>query len=279
MAPYVEREWGAKATEMMWRIKRLADPDGVLAPGVVLNRDPGVHMRDLKQMPEIEPIADACIECGFCDPVCPSRALTTTPRQRIVVRREMVRQPAGSALQRALLEEYEYDAIETCAGDGTCRIACPVQIDTGKLVKSFRARERGRRAERFALRAADRWSAVERAARGGLRAGHGVAALVGDAPVRGATEAVRNVVGREAVPAWTDGMPAPAPPLPSTERADAAAVYFPACINRIFGPRSVPAALIEVSARAGLPLWVPADVAGHCCATPWSSKGSARAPC
>ena len=35
MAPYVEREWGAKATEMMWRVKRLADPDGILAPGVL----------------------------------------------------------------------------------------------------------------------------------------------------------------------------------------------------------------------------------------------------
>ena len=33
MAPYVEREWGAKATELMWRVKQLADPDGVLAPG------------------------------------------------------------------------------------------------------------------------------------------------------------------------------------------------------------------------------------------------------
>ena len=33
MAPFVEREWGAKATELMWRIKRLADPDGVLGPG------------------------------------------------------------------------------------------------------------------------------------------------------------------------------------------------------------------------------------------------------
>ena len=273
MAPYVEREWGAKATEMMWRIKQLADPHGVLAPGVVLNRDPGVHMRDLKLMPQIEPVADACIECGFCDPVCPSRALTTTPRQRIVIRREMVRQPAGSPLQRALLEQYEYDAVETCAGDGTCRIACPVQIDTGKLMKSFRAREHGRGAERVALRAADRWSTVERAARGGLRAGHGVAALAGDAPVRAVTERLRGVVGKEAVPAWTEGMPTPAPPLPPTERADAAAVYFPACINRIFGPRSVPSALVEVSARAGLPLWIPGDVAGHCCATPWSSKG------
>ena len=32
MAPYVEREWGEKATELMWRVKQLADPDGVLSP-------------------------------------------------------------------------------------------------------------------------------------------------------------------------------------------------------------------------------------------------------
>ena len=33
MAPFVEREWGPKATEMMWRVKQLADPDGILGPG------------------------------------------------------------------------------------------------------------------------------------------------------------------------------------------------------------------------------------------------------
>ena len=41
MSPYVQREWGERATELMWRAKALADPDGVLAPGVVLNRDGG----------------------------------------------------------------------------------------------------------------------------------------------------------------------------------------------------------------------------------------------
>ena len=41
MAPFVRREWGDKATEMMWRIKRLADPHGVLAPDSVLSRDDG----------------------------------------------------------------------------------------------------------------------------------------------------------------------------------------------------------------------------------------------
>ena len=45
-----------KATELMWRVKRLADPDGVLAPGVVLNRDPGVHLQNLKSTPPIEEV-------------------------------------------------------------------------------------------------------------------------------------------------------------------------------------------------------------------------------
>ncbi|HWC08476.1 MAG TPA: FAD-binding and (Fe-S)-binding domain-containing protein, partial [Solirubrobacterales bacterium] len=106
MAPYVEREWGRKATELMWRVKRLADPDGVLSPEVLLSRDPGVHLRNLKTTPAIEEWggASACVECGFCEPGCPSRNLTTTPRQRIVLRREMARQPEGSPVQRALLE-------------------------------------------------------------------------------------------------------------------------------------------------------------------------------
>ena len=101
MAPFVEREWGKRATELMWRIKQLADPDGVLAPGVILNSDPGVHLRDLKTTPPIEEEATTCVECGFCEPVCPSRHLTTTPRQRIVLRREMARQAPGSAVLKA----------------------------------------------------------------------------------------------------------------------------------------------------------------------------------
>src|SRR6266511_3292009 len=124
MAPHVEREWGEKATELMWRVKALADPDGVLSPGVLLNRDAEAHLRNLKTTPEIEEVANTCVECGFCEPVCPSRLLTTTPRQRIVIRREMARQPQGSALQRVLLEQYEYDGIETCAADGSCMHAC-----------------------------------------------------------------------------------------------------------------------------------------------------------
>jgi D-lactate dehydrogenase len=255
MAPYVEREWGEKATELMWRVKRLADRDGVLAPGVVLNRDPGAHLRNLKTTPPIEQEAATCVECGFCEPVCPSRNLTTTPRQRIVLRREIARQPEGSPVRRALLEEQEYDSLETCAADGSCQLACPVGIDTGQLVKELRHEGHSPRGERAALAAAKRWHAVERAARAGLRLGGPLAR--------------RTKRGR--------GLPGPASSqLPATEREGAAAVYVPSCTNRIFDGNPVEA-LVEVSARAGLPVWIPADVAGSCCGLPFGSKGYSEA--
>ncbi len=34
---------------------------------------------------------------------------------------------------------------------------------------------------------------------------------------------------------------------------------------------------MAVSARAGMPVWIPDDVAGSCCGLPWSSKGFAAA--
>jgi D-lactate dehydrogenase len=277
MAPYVEREWGEKATELMWRVKELADPDGVLAPGVVLNRDPGAHLRNLKTMPEVEEeSASTCVECGFCEPVCPSRDLTTTPRQRIVLRREIARQPEGSPLRRALEEEYEYDGLDTCAADGSCRLACPLGIDTGVLVKELREVRHGPRAEAWALRGAKRWGTIEKASRVGLRVGGPVA---------------RRTKRGAGLPRAASGT------LPATTREAAAAVYVPSCTNRIFGsladgPISSDAdrksahrrgvgglaeALVAVSARAGLPVWIPAEVAGSCCGLPWSSKGYAAA--
>lgn len=79
IAPFLELEWGERATELMWRIKETVDPHGILAPRVLLDRDPRAHLRGLKTIPRVEARADPCIECGFCEPACPSGDLTTTP--------------------------------------------------------------------------------------------------------------------------------------------------------------------------------------------------------
>lgn len=280
MAPYVEREWGEQATGLMWRLKRLADPEGALNPGSVLPRDADAHLQNLMTTPQVEEEVNTCVECGFCEPVCPSRHLTTTPRQRIVLRREMVRQGGDTAVRRALLEEFEYDAIETCAIDGSCLLACPVGIDTGKFIKDFRGEQHSPAAERMALRAARRWDRIEKLARAGLKLGHAVSTVTSDGAMRGLTRAARKAISAELVPEWGEKVPpAASPELPRTTSHGAAAVYMPACINRMFGRSkddpgmSLPQAMVEVSARAGKPVWIPPDVTGTCCSVPWSSKG------
>ena len=167
----------------------------------------------------------------------------------------MARQPEGSPVQRALLAEYDYDALETCATDGSCQIACPLGIDTGRMVKELRVAQHGERAEKRAVAAAKRWGAVEKASRFGLRVG---------GPLARRTKRGQSLPG-----------PAKAS-LPKTQPENAAAVYVPSCTNRIFDGNPIEA-LVAVSARAGSPVWVPDDVDGSCCGLPWGSKGFAAA--
>ncbi|MFF3541597.1 FAD-binding and (Fe-S)-binding domain-containing protein [Streptomyces platensis] len=279
IAPFLALEWGPRATELMWRIKETVDPHGILAPRVLLDRDPRAHLRGLKTLPRVEARADPCIGCGFCEPACPSGDLTTTPRQRIVLRREMLRQPAGSPVTTALLDAYGYDAVDTCAGDSVCQLACPVGIDTGALMKEFRHRRHTPREEWIAAQSARQFKAVEKAARLAVAA----ADRIGERLLRPVTGAARVAVRPDLVPEWLPRMPGAAPRTrPATRRVGAAAVYYPACVNRIFGPPagfpglSLPEAVVAVSRRAGRPVWIPPDVVGTCCATVWNSKGYRR---
>ncbi|MFD4867322.1 FAD-binding and (Fe-S)-binding domain-containing protein [Streptomyces sp. NPDC058412] len=280
MAPFLELEWGPRAAELMWRTKRVVDPDGVLAPRILLDRDPRAHLRGLKTIPRVEAVADPCIECGFCEPTCPSGDLTTTPRQRIVLRREMVRQQPGSPVLDGLLGTYGHDAVDTCAGDSTCRLACPVGIDTGALMKDFRHRRHSAREEAVAALAARRFRTVEAAARLTVAAADHLSRRVGDRALEAVTGAARKAVRPDLLPRWLPQIPgAAARSLPATRRVGAAAVYYPACVNRIFGGSggrpgpSLPEAVVAVSERAGRPVWIPRDVQGTCCATIWHSKG------
>ncbi len=279
VAPFVEREWGPKLTGLMRELKRLADPQNILSPGVILTDDPESHLKHLQTAPVVEATIDRCIQCGFCEPVCPSRNLTTTPRQRIALRREMARQPESSPLLAAILADYDYDAIQTCAGDGSCEIACPVDINTGVFIKHLRHLEHGPRSEAVAASAARHFVKVERGARLAVGMAGGAARVVGHGALRTLTRAARGVVSKELIPDWSPNMPPAATSLPATRRDGAAAVYFTACVNRIFGRAgdlrkpSLQEAMVEVSARAGMPLWIPDDIGGHCCATIWHSKG------
>ena len=281
MAPFVQTEWGAEAYDVMRRIKSLADPRGLLNPGVIINSDPRAHLSDLKQLPTVEPEIDKCIECGYCEPRCPSRELTLTPRQRIVVRREMARQQKTpfSELEVQLERDFPYSALDTCAVDGLCATTCPVSIDTGKLVKRFRAVRNSDFAKAVARFTVDNFAMIEMLVRLGLRTAHWAEHIIGHGGVEWVTQTLRRFIGPN-MPIWTGQMPYAASPAPETTRSNAQAVYFPACISRTMGrlpgedkELSLMQATLALAERAGVPLWIPEDADGNCCATPYSSKG------
>jgi D-lactate dehydrogenase len=142
MAPFVEKEWGTAAYEIMKRIKNIFDPNNRINPDVLINPDPKAHLKNLKPMPESHAIIDKCMECGFCEPHCISEGLTLSPRQRIVIAREISRLEASNDNPKrlaAIRKDVTYQLDETCATDGLCALACPVSIDTGKFVKTWRA--------------------------------------------------------------------------------------------------------------------------------------------
>jgi len=284
VAPFVEAEWGPDAYRIMKRVKRLADPHNLLNPGVIINPAPRAHLENLKPMPTVEEEVDKCIECGYCESKCPSRDFTLTPRQRIVVRREIARLATangnGQAEAAALKKDFPYMAVDTCAADGLCATACPVGIDTGKLIKRFRSMGHSAADQNRATWIAKRFGLIEPVVRVALRMGHLAQAWFGRAAMAGLTRTVRGVT-RQPLPLWTGDLPrAASGTLPYTSSEGAQAVYFPSCISRVMGhlggepsSQSLMETTLTLCRRAGVPVFLPKDVAGTCCGVPFSSKG------
>lgn len=282
MAPFVPRQYSPAVVEVMREVKRAFDPAGILNPGVVLTDDARAHLHDLKPVDTVDEEVDRCVECGYCEPVCPSRDLTLTPRQRIVVRRARARalRDGDAELVAALDRQYEYDGVDTCAADGMCQTACPVRIDTGTLVKRLRSEGRSASGQRTWRAAARHWDVVTGAAATALTVASRVPAPVVELP----NAAARAVLGHENVPLWTPDLPAGGrrrgPRSVRQAGAAPAAVFLPSCQGSLFAPGDpeampggVQAAVVALCRAAGIELVIPDGVDDLCCGTPWTSKG------
>ncbi|MBB3332596.1 D-lactate dehydrogenase [Halomonas campaniensis] len=291
MAPYVELEWGPDAYALMWEIKALFDPENLLNPEVILSRNPTLHLENLKPLPATDPIVDKCIECGFCEHVCPSKDLTLTPRQRIVIAREMSRLEAlgdrltdeESARLAAMRQDYRYAGDETCAADGLCATQCPVGINTGDLVRELR---RERLAERAGLarRVGRHFSGATRVARGALNVAGAANRVLGDDLMGKASAGARRLSG-DRLPQWTPALPQAAPirVLKRGAAADAGrdkVVYLPSCATRVFGAtrrdaesRSVMEITLSLLEKAGFEVILPEMIGHLCCGMAFQSKG------
>jgi D-lactate dehydrogenase len=298
IAPFVEAEWGSKAYGIMHRIKALFDPEGLLNPGVLLNADPQIHVKNLKIMPPADELVDLCIECGFCEPACPSHQMTLSPRQRIAVTRERERLRASGedpARLKQLDADFQYPGLDTCAACNMCSTRCPVGIETGTMIIGQREQRRGSAARSVAGFAADHRGTVEAMMRGGLGLADAARKIVPAPAVTAITDAARRLSG-ERVPRVApslrgeSGVTKPAPdrqdprqtgfPVPVTQTCRPSVVYFPSCATRMFGsPQTrhdlLPGsqAMLALLQRAGFDVVMPEHLNGQCCGQPWQSKG------
>ena len=289
MAPFVEMEWGKEAYELMQQIKDLFDPKRLLNPGVILNNDAEAHLKNLKPIPAASEKIDKCIECGFCEPTCVSAELTLTPRQRIVVYREMASLAKSGHephIAASLAKAFQYEGNETCATDGLCATSCPVKIDTGKLIKSLRTENIGP-GQKKAVWIADRMSGVTASARVALSVVGFFHAILGTTLMKGISGGMRTLSGNR-IPLWNSYMPlgAKAIDLNKVQKTDTGrkVVYFPSCINRSMGvsqehrkEKQLSETMLQLLAKGGFEVIYPENLNQLCCGMAFLSKGYTEA--
>ncbi len=285
MAPFVETEWGGEAYEIIKKIKRAADPGNLLNPGVIVNDDKEAHIKDLKELPPVEEEVDRCIECGYCEHRCPSRDITTSPRRRIVIRRVLkgLELAGDKAKYRLLRDQYNYDGIDTCAVDGLCATACPVDINTGDLIKRLRRENHSAFANKVSLLAARHFKTAEYMVRLALRGGVTINKLFGPHATLRLTSALRRMT--PAFPLWWNQFQKPPDlgiVLGETNLTDHNIVYFPACISRTMGTyqgkkRNLAETLMSICSKSGIGVVTLPELDGSCCGQVFSSKGFNKA--
>ena len=270
MAAFVESEWGGDIYDLMWKVKSLADPLNIMNPDVLLTRDQKLHMKNLKPMPRVHDEVDTCIECGFCERICPSRGLTLTPRQRIAVMREAKSVVLSAQDQKRL----EYGVDQTCATDGLCSIECPVNINTGVMVKSLRF-----------TGAADPWfiSFISRhfrfiisLVRAGLKTVGMLDSFIGHSLVRKGAAAL-NKISKGRVPVWPRSGFTVSKKYIFSPVVDPDYIHVSSCVNRVLaGDTSGLSSsdyLRQIADAAGIRLGTLDTLNDHCCGMAFSSRG------
>jgi D-lactate dehydrogenase len=284
MAPFVEMEWGRQAYAFMVRLKKAFDPDNLLNPGVIINDNPNVYLENLKPMPAVDEIIDRCIECGFCEPVCPSRNITSTPRQRIALQRHMarIRHTSDEELMKKFWEHYTYFGEQTCAADGLCATVCPVSIDTGRFTKELRGRRAGDTSRKLAQWVADHYGTAMSRVRQLLKVAGFAHKVLGTHLMEQLAGSMREISGNR-IPLWNKWMPgglASRSFTDTTRGKGRQVVYFPSCVARSMGPakgdpdqRALYEATLSVLSKAGYDVIYPANMADLCCGLTFESKG------
>lgn len=277
VAPYVQDEWGDEAYAIMQGLKKMIDPANILNPGVIINADKECHLKNMKSMPVVEDEVDKCVECGYCENRCPSRNYTLTPRQRIQVRRAMQRMKSEGDEEdfAGIAKQYQFSGMDTCAVDGMCATDCPVDINTGELIKRLRRENHSAGENNAAMYVAKHFGFIEKTVKFALNTGNGINAITAKKGMGLITGAFKKIFAE--FPLWMPSLTKPVNIKPNAiDNADA--VYFPTCITRMMGAdevdqKTLPEVLKSLCDKAGIQLFIASNTTGVCCGQLFSSKG------
>ena len=288
MAPFVRREWGDEAYELMQEIKRLFDPDNLFNPGVIFCEDEQSYIRNLKPLPEVHELIDRCIECGFCEVNCVSCGFALSSRQRIIIQREIARLHSIGEHKQAkqLSKAFVRDGEQLCAGDGLCSTSCPIGINVGEYIHYLREQRMSGLGKRFGHFAGKHFAGVAGSVASALAVANASRAVLGNTLMGGVCKVLHYASGKTC-PLWTPAVPDvlrrrkinAAKRLQANSSSPLKVVYFPSCLNQRLGavPQTGYPSTLEATAmllqRAGYELIYPEQMDKLCCGTIWESKG------
>lgn len=283
VASFVRREWGDELYGIMQSVKKLLDPAGILNRGCLLNDSPLCHLEKLKFVGTVGGGVDLCVDCGFCESVCPSAKTGLSPRQRIYALRAMAgMKAAGDTKRLAAWEEFFRSmGLDLCATDGLCSTRCPLGLDVAGFMRSLRHERLSEREKKAASFVRQNLAPVTRVLSLGLSATHALHGALGHKGAEKSSRLAGKLTGLS-LPDFqqvllTGGSAVPAPCAPQREKV----VYFPSCAVRTMGytgdsGRRVDP-LMDVALRllekAGYEAVIPAGVEKLCCGKAFETKG------
>lgn len=294
MAPFVRREWGDDAYELMCQVKQLFDPENIMNPGVIFNEDQHSYIEHIKPLPEVHHMIDRCIECGFCEVNCVSCGFALSSRQRIIVQRELARLHASAKtgnkeaaqLARQLEKDFRHIGRDLCAGDGLCSTSCPIKINVGEYIHLVREHDMPSAGKQLGYWAGRNLSHIGTALTGILEVANVAKKVLGKQGTTLIGKAMHYGSGGM-IPLWTPSLPRP---VRKREKEiardygvvnslkglqDKRVVYFPSCLNQRLGSGDKPLIndVTELLNKAGFEVIFPARMENLCCGTIWESKG------
>ncbi|PIE67536.1 MAG: 4Fe-4S ferredoxin [Deltaproteobacteria bacterium] len=285
VAPFVLREWGEELYQVMRDLKKIIDPEGLLNPNVILNDDSNCHLKNLKYAGPVDRTIDMCVDCGFCEYVCPSGDVGLTSRQRIYTLRTIAGLIKAGEEEKAKRWQKKFDekGLDTCATDGLCAMRCPLGIDIAQYMRMLRHEATGRSTRGVARKIGDNFALVQHATSGMLHVASAAHKLMGHNLALGSGRLTRKALNMQ-IPDLREvnlcgGSRVPA--VGSARNRDRV-VYFPSCAVRTMGytwdashpdHRPIMDVAVNLLEKARFQVIIPDKTTGLCCGKSFETKG------